>query len=169
MAAEIRIAAEGDLPAITDIYNREVTSSTATFDTEPRTLDRQKMWLDEHSDLHPVVVAIMGSEVTGWGSLSPWSDRLAYARTAEISLYVREGFRGKGIGGALVRDLLLRAERSGLHAILARISEESLASLELFRKSGFVQVGTMKEVGEKFGRLLSVHILQKTLDGSVAG
>ncbi len=168
MNAEIRIAAEGDLPAITDIYNREVMSSTATFDEDPRTIDRQREWLEEHTGRHPVVVAIIGSEVVGWASLSPWSDRLAYAKTAEISVYVKEGFRGKGIGGVLVRDLLARAAYSGLHAIIARISEESLASLELFRKNGFVRIGTMKEVGEKFGRLLSVHILQKILDGPAA-
>ena len=97
----------------------------------------------------------------GWASLSQWSDRRAYDGTAEVSLYVAERSRGQGIGRKLLDAIVETGERVGLHTLLARIAEGSSVSLHLCRSLGFRDVGTMEEVGRKFGKWLDVHLLQK--------
>ena len=91
----IRKARLEDLKGITDIYNDVIMKTTATFDTEPKTEEEQKRWFREHGVKQPIVVAGEGRLIVGWASLSPWSDRCAYSDTAEISVYVKDGYRGK--------------------------------------------------------------------------
>lgn len=116
-----------------------------------------------HDGRHPVLVAERDTQVVGWAALSPWSDRPAYADTAESSCYVAEGWRGQGVGRALKERLIEEARRAGLHTILARVAGESAASLHLNESLGFVRIGTMREVGLKFGRRLDVHLMQLLL------
>ncbi len=101
----------------------------------------------------------------GWGRLSPWSPRAAYARTAEDSVYVRADARGRGVGRALLDALVARARGAGIAVLVARIAEGNPASVRLHERAGFRPVGTMRRVGEKFGRLLDVAILDLHLDG----
>ena len=160
----IRRADVGDLPAITDIYNEAILTTTATFDTEPKELADRRHWFDSHGERHPVLVALLDGNVVGWTSLSKWSDRCAYDGTAETTFYVKSEFRGKGIGRLLKSKIISEARRIGYHSLIARVAEESTASLHLNQEFGFVMVGTLREVGRKFGRLLDVHILQKMLN-----
>ena len=102
--AVIRPAELADLPAITDIYNEAILTSTATFDTEPKTLDDRRQWFQAHSERHPILVAELSGRVIGWASLTPWSDRRAYDETAETSFYVQSESRGHGIGRGLHED-----------------------------------------------------------------
>lgn len=157
----IRQATISDIHAITDIYNDSVLTTDATFDIEPRTEEEQTAWFHRHGPGYPVIVAEAGSLVTGWASLSKWSDRLAYTATAEISVYVREGFRNRGIGRKLMEDVIARGREAGLHTIIGRIVAGNGESIHLHEALGFTHIGVMKEVGSKFGRLLDVHILQK--------
>jgi phosphinothricin acetyltransferase len=157
----IREAHPSDLPDINEIYADAVRRTTATFDIEPPGERQRQAWFEEHGGKHPVVVAVDGVAVLGWGSLSPWSGRCAYSRTTEVSVYVREGSRGKGVGRALVEDLIERADAVGHHVILALIAQENDVSAVLFRRLGFRLTGTMHEVGEKFGRLLDVDIWER--------
>ncbi len=165
MSEEFRIrrAETRDLPAITDIYNVEVKSSTATLDTEPRGDAEAQAWFEDHTERYPILVAEADGKVVGWASISRWSDRRGYDGTAEISYYVRSGYRGKGIGRKLVDAAVEEAKKQKLRTLLARIGGESEASLKLCRSCGFRDVGVMKEVGHKFGRQLDVHLLQKIL------
>jgi len=160
----IRNAELADARAIADIYNEAILTTTATFDTEIKSVDDRQQWLREHGEGHPVIVAEVGGRVVGWSSLSKWSDRKAYDRTAEISCYVASGFRGQGIGRRLKQQTIDDARRLGFHTLIARITEESRESLHLNESFGFVHVGLLREVGCKFGRFLGVHILQKILD-----
>jgi phosphinothricin acetyltransferase len=162
----IRPARVEDLPAITEIYNDAIRNTVATFDTEPKTLDQQRVWFDGHSAQYPILVAERDGQVVGWSSLSPWSDRCAYRETAESSFYVQDGYRGKGIGRKLKVAIIAAAEKAGLHVILARIAEGNAASLHLNEECGFEHIGVMKEVGCKFGRRLNVHLMQKILGDS---
>jgi L-amino acid N-acyltransferase YncA len=157
---QLRLAEPADLEAITEIYNREVLTATSTFDTQPKKPSEQMEWLNRHTGRHPVVVALEGQQLVGWASLSAWSDRCAYADTAEMSIYVKEGFRGRGIGKSLAVELIDRAKASGLHTLIARISETGAASIALLERLGFSSIGIMKEVGNKFGKLLDVHLMQ---------
>lgn len=163
-SSQIRRAERGDLEAITAIYNDAIANTTATFDTEPKTAAEQLKWFEEHGERYPILVAILDGQIVGWASLSKWSDRCAYADTAETSFYVAAGHRGQGIGRQLKQAIVEEARRLRFHTLIARVAEGSDASLHLNDSFGFVQVGTLKEVGRKFGRRLDVHLLQKMLD-----
>ncbi|WP_284640837.1 GNAT family N-acetyltransferase [Paenibacillus silviterrae] len=159
----IRMASLEDVPAILDIYNEAVLHTVATFDTVPRTLEQQLEWFGKHGAMYPVLVAEQEGAVIGWASLNQYSDRLAYARTAELSLYIMEGQRGKGTGRALLGAVLEAGKAGGLHTVLSRIVEGNDTSIHLHRAFGFDLVGTMRQVGFKFDRLLDVVLMQKML------
>jgi phosphinothricin acetyltransferase len=156
----IRSAVPGDLPGITAIYNDAILKTTATFHTEPRTADEQRQWFASHDARHPIVVAHESGEIIGWASLSPYSDRPAYAETAEVSVYVREDRRGRGIGALLMREVLAQGRALSLHAVVARIVGGNEPSVRLHASAGFERVGVLREVGRKFGRLLDVLVME---------
>ena len=159
----VRPARADDARRIAAIYNQSVASSTATFDTEPRSVPSQLRLIREHEGRVPMLVAEKGGEVVAWASLSAWSPRRAYARTAETSIYVDEKAQGQGTGRLLLERLLDQARTLGLRTLLARISAESVPSLRLHRSEGFRRVGVMHDVGFKFGRWLDVHLLERQL------
>ena len=160
----IRRAELGDVPAITDIYNEAILTTVATFDTEVKTVANREEWLRSHGERHPVLVAVVEGRVVGWASLTEWSDRCAYSDTAEASFYVHSEFRHQGIGRRLLEAIIDEGRRAKLHTLLGRTAEGSDESLHLSYAAGFVLVGTMRQVGRKFGRLLDVHLLQLLLD-----
>lgn len=160
----IRRAELADAPAIAEIYNEAILTTTATFDTEPKSVDERAKWLQSHDERHPVLVAVVDGKVVGWASLTRWSERLAYDDAAETSFYVHSTYRGRGIGRKLKDALIDQARQLRYHTLVARISEGSGESIHLNESAGYVHVGTLKEVGRKFGKLLDVHIMQKILD-----
>ncbi|HEV7401446.1 MAG TPA: GNAT family N-acetyltransferase [Chthoniobacteraceae bacterium] len=160
----IRRALATDAAAIAGIYNEAILTTTATFDTEPKSVEERAQWLASHDDRHPVLVALAEGAIVGWAALTRWSDRAAYDDTAETSFYVHSTARGRGIGRKLKEAIIDEARRLGYHTLIARVAEGSLESLHLNERAGFTHVGTLKEVGRKFGRLLDVHILQKMLE-----
>jgi phosphinothricin acetyltransferase len=162
---ELRLARIEDAEAIRDVYNVEVVSSTVTFDLVPRTLDEQREWLSARSGAHAVVVAEDGGVVLGFGSLSPYKDRPAYSTSVEDSVYVHRDHQGRGIGTALLAELVQVATAHGFHAMFARIVGGHEASIALHAACGFEEVGVEREVGRKFGRWLDVMVLEKLLPG----
>jgi len=160
----MRRAELADAPAITDIYNEAILSTTATFDIEPKSVAERTLWLQSHDERYPVLVAVVAGEVVGWAALNRWSDRSAYDDTAETSFYVLSTHRGCGVGRKLKQAIIEEARRLRHHTLIARVAEGSNESIHLNESAGFIHVGTLKEVGRKFGRLLDVHILQKMLD-----
>jgi len=160
----IRKATIRDLRAITGIYNEAVLHTSATFDTATKTVEEQRVWFDHHGDKLPVIVAEEEKQVIGWAGLSAWSDRRAYSGTAEASLYIKEGLRGKGTGRMLSGAILKAGKDAGLHTIILRIAEGNDASITLAKSLGFKEIGIMKEVGKKFGKLLDVTLLQLIYD-----
>jgi len=157
----IRPATINDLPAITEIYNEAILTTNATFDSEPKTLAEQKVWFTAHDARHPLMVAERDKVVIGWASLSEWSGRCAYADTAEISIYIKQELRNQGVGKKLMSAIMREGERVGLHTVIARITEGNQHSLRLHEKAGFENIGVMREVGSKFGKLLDVRLMQK--------
>jgi phosphinothricin acetyltransferase len=157
----IRMAREEDLAGIHVIYNEQVLHGTASFDTEPRTPEAQLEWFRKWpSDRYPIIVAERQVRIVGWGRLSPWSDRKAYNRTVENSVYVHRDCRGQGIGKLVLRELIVMARAARLGVIVARIAQGNPESLALHKAHGFEEIGVMRRVGEKFGRLLDVHMLE---------
>ncbi|RPJ64083.1 MAG: N-acetyltransferase family protein [Dehalococcoidia bacterium] len=158
--AVIKKATIEDVAAITAIYNDAILKLSATFDTEPKSLEEENRWFAAHSGKFPVLVAESDGKVTGWASLSKWSDRCAYSETAEASMYISEESRGQGTGRKLLSAILEEGQKAGLHTVIARIVEGNAASIHLCESMGFEHIGTMKEVGRKFGKLLDVHLMQ---------
>jgi L-amino acid N-acyltransferase len=156
----LRPATLDDAEAIRSIYNVEVTTSTVTFDLVPRTLEEQRTWLTARSGAHAVLVAVIDGEVAGFGSLSPWRDRPAYSTTVEDSVYVRRDAQGRGVGRALLTELVEVATRHGFHACMARIVGGHESSIALHHACGFEVVGTEREVGRKMGRWLDVVLME---------
>lgn len=159
----LRDARADDLPRIRAIYNHEVLTSTATYDTTPRTEAEQAAWFRHHGGAHPVYVAEADGAVIAWASLSPWSDRAAYGGSVEVSVYVDASARRRGAGRILLARLVQAARECGHHALLARISADNEASIALHAAQGFTVVGMLKEVGVKFDRLLDVAIMELLL------
>ncbi|MHB1710779.1 MAG: GNAT family N-acetyltransferase [Acidimicrobiales bacterium] len=161
---QLRLAAPSDAEAIRSIYNSEVTGSTSTFDLVPRDPEDQLAWLAHHSGVYPAVVALDNNGVVvGFGSLSEYRNRPAYATTVENSVYVDAGKRGCGIGRALLDELIRLAGHHGFHTVVARIGGENKPSITLHRTCGFDVVGVEREIGRKFGRWLDVWVLQRML------
>ncbi|MGI0129609.1 MAG: GNAT family N-acetyltransferase [Thermoplasmata archaeon] len=164
----IRRARLVDSEGIRAIYNAEVTS-TSTFDLVTRTADAQRSWLEEHSGAYPAVVADSSGKLVGFGSLSRYRDRAAYATTVEDSVYVDESSRGQGTGRLLLEELLRLATAHGFHTVIGRIVGGNDASVALHRHCGFELVGVETEVGRKLGRWLDVVVVQRVLSGPAAG
>ncbi|HEY5250423.1 MAG TPA: GNAT family N-acetyltransferase [Acidimicrobiales bacterium] len=161
---DIRLARPGDAEAVRAIYNTEVSGSTVTFDIEPRSHADQVAWIERHQGVHPAVVAVDDhGQVAGFGSLSPFRDRAAYATTVEDSVYVAAGRRGEGVGRLLLEELVSLATRQGFHTVIARTSGDNQPSIALHQGCGFVLIGVEREVGRKFGRWIDVAILQRML------
>jgi phosphinothricin acetyltransferase len=164
---EIRDAKEADLAGVFAIYDREVLHGTATFDTEPKTVEQRVAWLRDHSKPRRCALVAVGrtpgTKVLGWASLSAWSERCAYARAAENSVYVAAEARGRGVGKALLAALVARARADGLAVLLARIVEGNPASRRLHLAAGFRSIGVMHGVGEKLGRVLDVELFELPL------
>lgn len=161
----LRLATLEDAEPIRQIYNLEVTTSTATFDLVPRSLSDQRAWQAARSGAHAVVVAEDAGEVVGFGSLSQWRDRPAYSTTVEDSVYVHRDHHGHGVGKALLTELITTATAHGFHACMARIVGGHEASIALHRSCGFEIVGTEREVGRKLNRWLDVVLMERLLAG----
>ena len=160
----IRLATAADLPAINDIYNHYVLHCTCTYQTEPEALTDREAWYRDHSpDKYPVIVAEIDGRVVGWGSLSKFRPRAAYAPTAEPSVYIDHEFLGRGLGRVLLVDLIERAKAAGFHSLIGGSSADQPASIVLQERLGFQRVAHLKEVGYKFGQWLDVVYLQLML------
>jgi L-amino acid N-acyltransferase YncA len=164
MKFALRLATAADLPAINDIYNYYVDRSTCTYQTEHETLAAREAWFAEHSpDKYPVTVVKHESRVVGWGSLSKFRPRAAYAPTVEASVYIHHEHQRRGLGRMLLVDLIARARVAGFHSLIGGVSADQAASLALQESLGMVRVAHLKEVGFKFGRWLDVIYLQMML------
>jgi L-amino acid N-acyltransferase len=160
----IRLVRPSDAEPIRAIYNAEVTGSTATFDLVPRTPEEQQTWMAEHRGPHPAIVAVDDEDlILGFGSLSVFRNRPAYATTVENSVYVDASRRGAGLGRALLDELVVLAGQHGFHTVIARIGGGNEASIALHLACGFEMVGVEREVGRKFNRWLDVSVLQRLL------
>lgn len=156
----IRSATEQDISFITEIYNEAILNSTATFDTEIKSVEDRLQWLRNHNSSFPVIIAEENNVVIGWASLSKWSDRSAYDSTAELSVYVDKNHRNKGVGKQLMEVITFTGRDVGLHTLISRITEGNEKSIYLHERLGFKNTGTLKEVGKKFGKFIDVHVLQ---------
>lgn len=162
----LRDARPADLPHILAIYNHYVVNSTVTFDERPLRLRELRARFQHQAKLGmPYLVAESpGGEILGYASVSPWKQKAAYRYTGESSIYLGPAATGKGLGRALLAELIDRARAAGLKELVAVVADQGAeASIALHERFGFREIGRMGRVGYKFERWLGTILLQKSL------
>jgi L-amino acid N-acyltransferase YncA len=168
---KIRDAVGEDLSAIVGIYNSTIPSRVVSADTEPVSVEQRLPWFREHEpSRRPIWVMEDGGEVIGWLSLSDFYDaRPAYHATAEIGVYVREDYRGRGIGRRLVEEAISRAPELGLKTLTAGAFGHNEASVRLFEAMGFREWANFPGVAELDGVERDLVVLGLSLVGQTTG
>ncbi|MER6357934.1 N-acetyltransferase family protein [Streptomyces sp. NPDC001634] len=159
----VRRALPGDAEAICAIRNHAIEQSTALWTQTPQSPAEGAAWLAAHLERESAFVADVEGEVAGFAVYGPWRELDGYRHTVEDSVYVREGRHGLGIGSALLNALIGSAREAGHHVMIADIEAENAASIRLHERCGFHHVGTVREVGIKFGRRLDLTIMRLPL------
>lgn len=154
---------EKDLPMVKEIYDWYVKNSTATFHTEPISIPQLKEFIYVDHPLYKSYMIQADGEVAGYCFLTNYKKRQAYDRTAEVTIYLKNGLFRKGIGKAALHHLEEMAAENGLKNIIGVISGDNEASIALFEKAGFTKCAHYKNVGEKFNKILDVVSFQKEL------
>jgi phosphinothricin acetyltransferase len=166
----VRDAAPADLQAIQAIYVQEVEHGTASFELVPP--DATELARRREAVLAlglPYLVAILDERLCGYAYAAAYRPRAAYAHTAEVSVYVADWARRRGVGRALLDALIDRCERTQVRQLVAIIGDSAhAASIALHAGSGFRHVGTLENVGYKLGRWLDSVIMQRSV-GAGAG
>ena len=159
----VRTATKADAPAITELLNHYIETSTSLFILEPQTVDERLAWLDQRSERHPALVAEIDGAFAGWGALSVHKPRAGYRHSADTSVYVRPDLHRRGVGRAILTELIARARAVGHHTLIALCCTESAPSIALHEMLGFERAGELREVGRKFDRWLNITHLQLML------
>jgi len=146
---KIRDAVESDLPAIIEIYNAAVVTRIATAQLTTVTLEDRRDWLKQHSpDRHPFWVLEIDRQIAGWLTLKPFLPRCAYQGTSEVSVYVDEKFRRRGIARTLLSRAIDRAPSLQISAMVGLIFAHNKPSLRLFEQVGFEQWGLLPRIAQ---------------------
>ena len=150
----IRPITQDDVVSCLDIYNYEVVNGVATLDFEPRTLPEWQEWFDAHQTVeHCIFVGLMDDVVVGYASLSPYRAKDAFKSTVELSIYIHQDHRGKGVASKLMAHILEHAkENDTLHTVVSVITAGNEGSTKLHSRFGFTYCGLTPEVGFKHGK-----------------
>ncbi len=161
----LRTAVEADLPRLSAIYNEAIERTTSTFDVEPRPDDNYAARVASTRSGDHVVVAEVDGVVAGYAFSNSYRRRPAYDTTREVSVYVAEGSRSHGLGSRLYDELIERLDADDIHTIVSVIAQPNPASEALHRAMGFEHVGTLREVGYKFGHWVDTALWQRMHPG----
>lgn len=143
----LRDAIEPDLPAIIEIYNTAIATRISTAQLEPVTIEGRREWFRAHSPgQYPIWVAELDGVIAGWLSFREFLPRCAYRGTIEVSVYVNEKFRRRGVGRKLLQQAIARGPQLGMHSLVGLIFSENEPSIALFRGAGFKRWGFLPAV-----------------------
>ena len=145
-------------PRVHAIYLEGVATGQATFETEAPGWER---WDSSHLPFARLVALADGGRVAGWAALGPVSSRKVYEGVAEVSVYVGEGFRGRGLGRALLEALVRESEAAGVWTLQASVFPENAASVALHLACGFREVGRRERVGRLRGVWRDTLLLER--------
>jgi L-amino acid N-acyltransferase YncA len=161
----VRPAVEADIPAIQEIYSHFVRLTTASFEEEPPTVaEMTARWQRVQSRGLPYLVAVKGNRVVGYAYAAPFRERSGYRYTIEDSVYVGEDYLGRGVGNALMSELITRCTALGFRQMIAVIGDSTnAASLALHSRHGFFVVGALSSTCFKFGRWVDAVLMQRIL------
>ncbi len=162
-ALTIRDAAPSDAEVIATVYNQGIVDRIATLETEERPPEERLEWLATRGPRHPVLVAEVDGTVVGWGSLNQFNPRKAYDFVVDFSVYIERGWRGKGVGSAVLHALIARARHLGYHKMVLAAFPWNTAGMALYEKHGFRTVGIYKEQGLLDGKWVDTIVMEKML------
>lgn len=162
-AVTVRPARPDDVEAVREIRNDAIAHSTALWTETPQPPAQAVTWLAAHLARGSAFVAEADGEVAGFAVYGPWRELDGYRYTVENSVYVRAGRHGLGIGSVLLATLIAAAREAGHHVMIAGIEAGNAASIRLHERFGFQHVGTVPEVGTKFGRWLDLTLMRLPL------
>ncbi|MCX5524684.1 GNAT family N-acetyltransferase [Streptomyces bobili] len=164
---QVRPGNEGDLEALTDLYNHYVRETPITFDTAIFTPEERRPWLLSHPEDGPYRLMVAtdtdSQEILGYATSSPFRAKQAYATSVEVTIYLRPDAGGRGVGTLLYQALFDALSGEDLHRAYAGIAQPNEASVRLHERFGFRHVGTYREVGRKFGRYWDVAWFERDL------
>lgn len=162
---QVRAALPDDIPAIHAIYSHHVLNGLASFEEEPPSAaELRRRYEDVVGKNLPYLVAEFGGSVAGYGYCAPYRTRSAYRYALEDSVYVRPDALGRGVGSALLAELIRRCEALGYRQLIAVIGDSAhAASIGLHASQGFLRAGTLRSVGFKFGRWVDSVVMQRPL------
>jgi phosphinothricin acetyltransferase len=168
---QVRPGVESDLDALTNIYNHYVRETPITFDTAVFSPEERRPWLLSHPEDGPyrLKVAVDGTfqgnsqRILGYATSSPYRDRPAYSTSVAVTIYLAPDTGGRGIGTLLYKALFEALAAEDVHRAYAGIAQPNEASTRLHERFGFRHVGTLREVGRKFGRYWDVAWYEKDL------
>lgn len=164
MPLAFRNAAREDLPAIVDIYNSTVPGRMVTADTSPVTVDSRLGWYEAHTpEKRPLWVMLENGRIAGWVSLQSFYGRPAYNGTVEISIYLHEDFRGRGLGKAALTYAMETCPSLGVDTLMGIIFAHNIPSIRLFEQMGFDTWAHMPDIAVLDGVRRSVKILGRRL------
>lgn len=164
----IRRAEEKDIQALMEIYNDAILHTTATFDTEIKDMHNRRAWFAEHRGSYVLYVYEEAGCVAGYASLSRYRDRKAFDHAVEISIYIHKDHRGRGIGQALMGEVLSFAKQcQDIETVISLITSENETSIHLHEKFGFAYCGQIRHAGVKFGRTLNLNAYQIIYDRQI--
>jgi len=161
----IRAAREADAAAIADIYNEGIATRLATFETEPRTASDVELWLAAGERL-PTLVAEEDRAVLGWARIVAYSDRRVYAGVGEVSVYVTEHARGRGLGRTLLEELQRTATDLGYWKLVGKLFTANEASAAMVRRCGWREVGMHHKHSRLDGEWRDVLVVERLLEAS---
>jgi L-amino acid N-acyltransferase YncA len=153
----VRAMTPEDWPRVEKIYLQGIATGLATFETES---PGWKAWDAEHLPTCRLVAEEDG-EVVGWAALAPVSDRCVYGGVAEVSVYVDEGWRGRGLGSRLLHGLISASEEGGIWTLQAGIFPENMGSIRIHEKLGFRRLGVREKLGKLAGEWRDVLLLER--------
>ena len=148
----IRDALEADLPAIVEIYNEAIRGRVSTAQLDEVSVEQRLPWFRQHTAAsHPLWLAEIDGHIAGWFSFHPFIKRAAYRETAEISVYVSEKFRRRGVAKAILEKAIQHSAELKLSTLLGLIFEHNDSSLHLFERMGFERWGLLPRVARVDG------------------
>jgi L-amino acid N-acyltransferase YncA len=156
-AVTIKPMLQEDWEQVKQIYESGIATGIATFET---TAPSWEKWNDGHL-IFSRIVAIVNNEVVGWAALSPVSSRCVYGGVAEVSVYLADTHKGKGIGKLLLQSLITESESNGIWTLQAGIFTDNIASLKLHKKVGFRVIGHRERIGNLKDKWKDNYILER--------
>jgi L-amino acid N-acyltransferase YncA len=152
-----------DVEAILAIYNYYILNSTATFHSGILSRNDLEEFLFVSHPKYPSYLIKNNDDIIGYCFLTQYKKRQAYDRSAEVSIYLKPEVTGKGVGLTALNHLETAAKKAGIHVLIGTICGENHASIRLMEKAGYSRCAHLKNIGEKFGKILDVVVYQKEI------